>query len=222
MRHPRIRFVVILIAMTGAAAFFVRTLTEAAFYTPGSTGIIRTTAAMTGNPGQTLAASVQVRKVQPAAYPAEIIVPSLGIRAPVENIGLTAAGAIGTPDNFTSVGWYAAGPPPGKAGTALIDGHVDNGLGLAGVFKHLSEAKLGDEVRVVTRDGKILTFKIIAVRSYDYDHTPSAVLLGPPTSVVSISPGLSFINLVTCAGSWLEARKTYNQRLIVTAILVQT
>lgn len=223
MRHPRIKLIVVIFAMVIAAAFFVHTL-DAAMYTPGSTGTLntKTNLALGKTAHENGTSTMKVAAVKPKpSYPAKLIIPSINVDAPVQMVGVTAGGAIGTPDSFFKTGWYAGGTVPGAAGTAVIDGHVDNGLGLAGVFKQLSDVKVGDTVHVVTNAGKTITFKVIATHAYDYSKTPANALFGPPSSVVAISPNMSFLNLITCTGDWLPAQKTYNQRLIVTAMLVR-
>lgn len=152
-------------------------------------------------------------KINPAEKPARLIIGSLTIDAHVQYVGVNAAGNMGVPNNFTDVAWYKGGPAPGDAGSAVIDGHVDNGLGLDGVFKHLSDIKVGDDITVQTTSGKKLHFKVNAISEYPYRAVPTMGIFktsGPPT-----------LTLITCEGVWVPSDKTYDHRLVVTAQLEQ-
>ena len=149
--------------------------------------------------------------VIPASYPSRLFIPALKIDANVQDVGITARGSIGSPNNFTDVGWYDLGVTPGNPGTALIDGHVDNGLALAGVFKHLSDISDGDHVYITTHGGTKLDFLVTSVSIYDYQSVPLAQMMAS-------SSGSQLI-LITCDGAWVGDQKTYDKRLVVTAEL---
>jgi sortase (surface protein transpeptidase) len=150
----------------------------------------------------------------PSTDPSRLSIPALSINAHVQYVGINAKGNIGTPNNFTDVAWYSYGVVPGATGTAVIDGHVDNGLGLAGIFKHLSNIQIGDEVDVITNGGTKMSFVVTTIQTYDYQNVPAQAIFG--TSSAS-----RFLNLITCDGAWVQGGDTYNERLIVTARLVQ-
>src|SRR5689334_6528127 len=57
--------------------------------------------------------------------PVRVIIPSIGLNAPIEQMGLTSSGALDVPSGKTNnVGWYAAGTLPGEVGSAVLDAHV--------------------------------------------------------------------------------------------------
>lgn len=148
---------------------------------------------------------------QVAPFPATLSIPSLGIDAHVQEVGVKPNGNMGTPNNFTDVAWYRDGTVPGTVGSAVMDGHVDNGLALAGVFKHLQDIQVGADVYVTRNDGKKLHFVVTAVTLYPFDSAP-------PATVFTAVDG-SYLNLITCTGDWVAAQKTYNQRLVVSTKL---
>ncbi len=216
---------------------FTVTLSQAALYSPNDVGDIADIGSIEDDGGVTQAQTFQVSTglvpteqsvattsaistttvsvaVSDAhnAYPSRLIIPSLSIDAHVQYVGVNKKGNIGTPNNFTDVAWYARGVVPGQLGTAIIDGHVDNGLGLAGVFKHLVSMKVGDDVYVVTKGAEHIHFVVTHVEAYDYEHVTSEDIFGTSTDVRSI-------NLITCDGEWVLSGDTYNKRLIVTATL---
>jgi sortase (surface protein transpeptidase) len=145
-------------------------------------------------------------------YPSRFKMPSLGIDAAVQHVSITTKNTIGVPNNFKDVGWYVNSPAPGQPGSAIIDGHVDNGLGLAGVFKNLSKSNIGDDVEVVNVSGKKNFFKIIKIENYPFESTSTSAFAYPVDG--------SYLMLITCSGKWIPARKTYDTRTIVIAKLV--
>lgn len=145
--------------------------------------------------------------------PTRLRIPALNIDAKVQQTGLTKSGAMGTPSNFTDVAWYKYGPAPGQVGSAVIDGHVDNGLSLAGVFKHLGDIKTDDDVYVTMQSGTQLHFKVSDIEIYPYKDAPSDLIFNRADTVR--------LNLVTCDGTWVKGDKTYNERLVVYTTLVR-
>jgi sortase (surface protein transpeptidase) len=141
--------------------------------------------------------------------PERLIIPAIEIDARVKAVGLTAEGNMATPGNFTDVGWYKYGTVPGERGSAVIDGHVDNGLGMNGVFKPLTELQVGDDMYVLTDSGARLHFVISELATYDYHSVPSELVFNDMSG--------TRVKLITCSGSWLSSAKTYDKRLVVTA-----
>lgn len=150
-------------------------------------------------------------QVQAGELPSRILVPSLGIDAKVQKVGVTSAGNMANPTNFTDVGWYKNGVVPGHPGSAVMAGHVDNGLSLPGVFKKLHTVTPGGDVYVVTESGKELKFVVTDVSSYEYRSAPADEIFS--------KDGRPVLRLITCAGRWLGAERTYDQRIVVTAEL---
>jgi sortase A len=163
------------------------------------------------NDGQQVPRGAQVQ-VGPVEEPDRLLIPTLGIDAHVQSVGITRKGNMGVPSNFTDAAWYRYGTAPGQTGSAVIDGHVDNGFALAGVFKHLGDLKPGDDVFVRTKEGNELHFKVEEIASYQITDVPLETLFAR-----NDRPRL---NLITCTGSWLSNQKTYNQRLVVYTVLV--
>ncbi|MDB5258959.1 MAG: class sortase [Candidatus Taylorbacteria bacterium] len=150
----------------------------------------------------------------PIEKPSRLSIPSLNIDANVQHVGIGKSGNMAVPNNFTDVGWYRYGTIPGQPGSAVMDGHVDNGLALAGVFKYLRTIKKGSEIYVITEKGSRIRFLVTDIAAYDY--TDKSV----DKKVFSGSGG-SLLYLITCTGDWVPGNKTYDHRLIVTAQLAQ-
>jgi len=148
--------------------------------------------------------------------PSRVVIPSLHVDAAVEHIGLVAPNRMAAPHAFASAGWYKYSPAPGAIGTAIILGHLDNGLGLDGVFKHLHELTPGDEIDVITQAQRTLRFRVRSLDTYPYESVPSDAL---------VSSGAARLVFITCAGHWLYDKQegmTYDHRLVVAADLMST
>ncbi len=144
--------------------------------------------------------------------PSRLSIPSIGVDAKVQHVGLTASRAMGIPTNFTDVAWYKYGPIPGEKGSAVIDGHVDNGLALSGVFKKLNQVQEGDDIYVTDEKGNEAHFKVTDIKMYPYDNAPAEEIFGKTDK--------KLLRLITCDGKWVKAARTYDMRLVVTAALV--
>jgi sortase (surface protein transpeptidase) len=141
-----------------------------------------------------------------------LIIPSLGINAQIEKVGINDKGNIASPKTFKTVGLYKYGPVPGAPGVAILDGHVNNGLGLKGVFADLEDIEIGNIITIVDEKGKKLDFQVEKIATVDYT-----------TRLDEISfknSGQSQILLVSCQGNWVKNEKTYDKRLLVLANLI--
>ena len=143
--------------------------------------------------------------------PERIKIPSLQIDANVQHVGIAKSGAVAVPSNFTDVAWYRLGSEPGQAGSAFIDGHVDNGLSLAGVFKHLGDIQPGADIYIETASSTEVHFKVTDVENYSVSDVPMADLTS--------TTGTPRLALVTCEGAWVQSARSYDHRLVVYATL---
>lgn len=147
----------------------------------------------------------------PVATPAWLEIPSIEVNAAVQHVGVNDRGNMMTPSNFKDVAWYKYGVTPGEAGSSVIAGHLDNGLGLDAVFADLHTLQAGDEIFVTREDGTRARFIVTGSETYPYDQVPTEQVFNPV--------GDARLNLITCAGKWLPSLKTYSDRLIVFAEL---
>lgn len=145
--------------------------------------------------------------------PYRLAIPALGIDAAVQHVGVNQKGNMANPNNFKDVGWYKYGPKPGDTGAAVIAGHYDNGLGMAGVFKKLTDVRSGDDIYVLDKQGSRLHFKVKSTRVYDYKNAEAT------KEVFTAASGKSELKLITCSGSWIKAANTYSERTVVIAEL---
>lgn len=159
------------------------------------------------------AAEAPARALAPADEPARLVIPALGIDVRVEHLGMNASGSMDAPAAFSDAGWYKYGSVPGQPGTAVIAGHLDNGLGLDGAFKRLGRITVGDRVVVETKGGEEVAFIVSSIESYPYEKVPEEEIF--------TESGPSRLALITCGGSLLYAQRTYDHRLVVMAELAR-
>ncbi len=141
--------------------------------------------------------------------PWKLLIPKLEVDADVQRLGVTSKGLMAAPANFTDVSWYKLGTIPGNRGSAVMAGHEDNAISLDGVFKHLDDLQVGDDVYVVEESGEKLHFKVVEKKVYPYN------LSGSELERVFNAKDKARLNLITCTGEWVQAIKTNNKRLVV-------
>ncbi len=145
--------------------------------------------------------------------PKRLVIPTIGVDAPVINVGLTSSGAVDTPKGPSEVAWYQLGPRPGAEGSAVITGHFGTWRdGSGSVFDDLNKLKMGDKIYLKDDAGAELVFKVIESKMYQPNQSPAEVFN---------KTGGAFLNLITCQGDWLANQKTYNQRLVIFTELVK-
>jgi sortase A len=174
-----------------AIILFASTIVRAVFYAPDTETTV----------------STQSPPPVSEADPVRLIIPAIDVDAAVQYVGVNQKGNMAVPSNYSDVGWFHLGPAPGESGSAVVAGHVNNGLGLAGVFEKLNTLTVGDDVYVTRTDGSRLHFVVTGTRSYPYNDAPTEILFN--------SAGSVRLNLITCDGEWVEHDKTYDERFVV-------
>jgi LPXTG-site transpeptidase (sortase) family protein len=119
-------------------------------------------------PEVVLEASAKTGEPEPSPHPAtgfpnRLLVPKLGIDAPVVRAHVTD-GTLWPPDDPQTLGWWAEGAAPGAVrGGALITGHsVSTG---GGAFDDLETLRKGDQVGVRTGRG-VIDYTVTGVTIY--------------------------------------------------------
>jgi sortase (surface protein transpeptidase) len=169
-----------------------------------------------GKPISTVKPVIGVRTItlHPASGPVtpyRLRIPTLDVDTLIEPVGVTARGLMDVPANIWDAAWLRSGVKPGAPGQAVIDGHLDSVAGSA-VFSELHRLRPGDRIFVSDEAGAELTFRVTALQVEPLDGFPTLRVFGPAQG--------RFLNLITCAGRYDPARRTYNQRLVVFAELL--
>jgi len=145
-----------------------------------------------------------------ATWPSTVAIPTLGIAAPVQAVGVGSEGELIVPASPMDVGWYQGGAVPGEPGVALLTSHVDTRSEGRGVFAGLVEVGPGDSVLLETADGAGQRWVVVARSQHRKDELPAELFSrsGPPV-----------LALVTCGGPFDRERRSYRDNIIVWAEL---
>jgi hypothetical protein len=142
--------------------------------------------------------------------------PSLGVNAPFEKIGLDTQAAadasgkqpLGSPKDRTKAGWYANGPAPGSGqGTILTNGHTyRNG---SAIFKEDFSRRIavGQRILITLDNGSTCIYAVQRVwrevnSKREYPRIVTAERLYD-------FEGPERLFLVTCSGSWNAIAQNY-------------
>ncbi|MFJ1706090.1 class F sortase [Kitasatospora sp. NPDC088346] len=144
-----------------------------------------------------------------ASPPVRLVIPGIGVDAPVEDVGLNADGTVEVPplDRPAEVGWYRNGPAPGLRGPAVLLGHYDTRRGPA-VFHRLPDLRAGDRIEVRRADGTTTAFQVRELRQFAKDAFPTELVYGD-----TAGPQL---RLITCGGT-LAGNGHYTDNIVVLA-----
>ncbi|MFC4910754.1 sortase domain-bontaining protein [Actinomadura gamaensis] len=155
-------------------------------------------------------APVPLRAALVHAVPTRLLIPAIGLSAPLGRVGRDGAGAIPTPprDEPDHACWLASGPSPGEPGAALVLGHLDTASGPA-VFARLGELRPGEIIGVARSDGTVAVFRMIRA-----EQVPKRLFSEARVRLAGTVPEL---RLITCAGRHDEKRHAYDDNLIVYA-----
>lgn len=143
--------------------------------------------------------------------PVHFSIPRIGVDARVEHLGVASDGAVAAPAGAFEVSWFNAGPRPGEHGNALISGH--SGIwnnGSHSIFDNLHTLQVNDTIHVTDDAGTTRTFLVQEIRIYGKDEKVPELFSAAPSAN---------LNIITCHGTYLKNEGTYDQRLVVTAIL---
>jgi LPXTG-site transpeptidase (sortase) family protein len=146
------------------------------------------------------------------AHPVLIVIPSIKVRALVDQVGQRDDGTIETPSyaQSDSAAWYKLGPSPGEPGPTVILGHVDSKKSLA-VFFDLKKLKAGDSIEITRADRRVVGYTVDAVELVSKDTFPTRRVYGDTDQ--------SVLRLVTCGGRYDKKSREYLDNVVVFAHL---
>ncbi|MGA4957470.1 class F sortase [Streptomyces lavendulocolor] len=141
--------------------------------------------------------------------PSRVLVPDIGLDAPVRPVGVTGSGEVAVPADPDVAGWYRFGPAPGSdRGSAVLVGHVDDDTGALGEFAALYEVRPGDRVEVRRTGSPPADYRVVSRVTVPKDDLPASVFRRTDAPVLT---------LVTCAPPFDPERGGYLSNLVVTA-----
>lgn len=149
------------------------------------------------------------REVPAVVPPVRLVVPALGIDAPIGPVGVDPDGQMTVPTDVREIGWYRHGPVPGVRGSAVLAGHVDSRTQGVGVFFELDRLQPGDMVEVTDADGATTAWVVTGRQLIDKAQLP--------LEEVFRRDGPARLVLITCGGSFDPAQRSYGSNVVVTA-----
>ncbi|NMM23480.1 MAG: class F sortase [Phycicoccus sp.] len=142
--------------------------------------------------------------------PVRLRIPAIGVDSALMDLGLRADGTMEVPPGGFPAGWYTGAPTPGELGPAIIAGHIDwKG---PGVFYHLANLRIGDQVTVTRADGSKPVFRVTRVSTFSKDQFPTALVYGNLDHAA--------LRLITCGGSFNSATGHYEDNIVAFADLI--
>jgi hypothetical protein len=154
---------------------------------------------------------------------ATLVIPALGVRAPIVVEGATK-GSMTIPSDISTVGWYDGldgvggthtatqqhtAPWPGQAGVAVLAGHVDWAGQGPGALYYLDQLQPGDPISVVGSNGVTTNWSVSQVPITQAKATLPATLF--------TNAGAPRLALVTCGGAFDASTGHYLDNVIVWA-----
>ena len=157
--------------------------------------------------------------IRPRVVSHRLIIESIGVDAPVVEMGMDSRNVPDIPLDAGDVGWYNFTAKPGQAGNAVLAGHL-NWDRSPGVFFDLEDLEAGDIVSLIAEDGSELTYQVSD--NFNVDSTdPDSRWVMAPTPAETIT-------LITCGGTWIPDPKdariggNYTDRVVVQAQRIAT
>lgn len=139
--------------------------------------------------------------------PTTLNIPSLGVNASIEQVGLDAQGNMDIPKDPFNAAWYAPGPRPGQRGNAVLAGHINyRGIGDV-IFARLSTMQPGDQVFITGDNGVRHRFVVTSVEIFFVNNAPLERIFGPS--------GTANLNLISCIGDFDPGSASYDRRVVV-------
>jgi hypothetical protein len=148
--------------------------------------------------------------VLPESDPVAVSIPRIGVASRLVHLGLDRTGALDVPRDPATAGWFSGGAAPGALGPAVIAGHV-TWNGTRAVFYRLGTMREGDAVLVNRKDGRTAVFTVTRVARFSKSRFPTQAVYGEVDHAA--------LRLITCGGTYDQARHRYLDNVVVFARL---
>jgi len=156
---------------------------------------------------------VEPRAVIAPNAPVSVAIDVLGVRAPVDPVGIYEDGSVEIPEDVSRVGWYRFGSDPAQGeGSTVIVGHRDGFDQGAGAFYSIAGLDMGDAIEVELADGSLRDYEVVA------REVVAKNLL--PTSDLFAENGPERLTLISCIGYFDRDGDGYRENVVVTAVPV--
>lgn len=143
-----------------------------------------------------------------ATQPRALYITKLNVAARILPMAVNTDGSMQAPINIFDAGWYSPGVKPGETGAAIINAH-SFGRTQKGIFAHLDQLEIGDEIVVERGDYKKLTYTVTHTETVPLKNVDMQEFMTPRGTATEA------LNLMTCGGAWMKEDQTYDHRIIV-------
>ncbi len=148
---------------------------------------------------------------QKVVAPVSIEIPSIGVVAPVQSLGVSPNGVMATPEDADVVGWYSMSARAGQPGNLVLSGHLDKGPSPA-VFWNARKLRVNDVIMVRGGDDVVYRYAIRSNTSYPTREVPiDEILRGSDDALFTI---------ITCDGVFDRQTNDYRNRRIIRGQLI--
>lgn len=144
--------------------------------------------------------------------PIKFSIPKLSVESDIEYVGMEPDGRMGDPISPYTVAWWKLGARPGQKGSAVLAGHLDTPQGTPGIFWDLDTLEVGDEIKITDDNGNELDFEVFKKQIYLDSEFPIEEVFGKDDD--------SYLNLITCEGTFDIESKNYDKRYVVFSKLI--
>jgi hypothetical protein len=230
-RHRRIRVVLAVVAAALVVGGLVIGLNHHAgspqvgtpsFSAKGGPPPSPTVAPSTGGTSTTSSLNPAVSTIE--ASGSSLVIPSLGVDAPLVPTGATGAvetASLTIPTDVNTVAWWDGtvrqgahtvqenAPQPGQPGVALIAGHIDSATAGPGALYDLKDLTVGATVQIRDSNGHASSWTVSA--------PPETALKTELPPALWVTTGPPKLALVTCGGPFDAATGHYRDNVIVWA-----
>jgi Sortase domain len=158
-----------------------------------------------GTAGQTAAPDVTAVRV-----PVRLLIPAIGVSAPVLPTGVQADGSLAIPPDPSDVGWWAAGGFPGEpTGAVIIVGHINSAVRGPGALLRLQDARPGMVITVMA-SGQAYRYRVVALRAYAKVTLPVTAVFGQQVAARLV--------VVSCGGPFDASTGHYLDNIVAYAV----
>jgi hypothetical protein len=175
----------------------------------GSQGVTvaRPAASRSGGTAGQPAAAPKVAAVQ---VPVRLLIPAIGVSAPVLPTGVQAGGSLAIPPDPSDVGWWAGGGFPGEpVGAVILVGHINSAVLGPGALLRLQALRPGMVITVMA-SGQAYRYRVVALRAYAKASLPVAAVFGQ-----QVAPRLV---VVSCGGPFDALTGHYLDNIVAYAV----
>lgn len=144
--------------------------------------------------------------------PTRVYTPDKLIDANLIEVGLTETGQLEAPLDYNVGGWYKYSAHAGDQAQVIIDGHYDAPGGYPAAFWNLKILKEGDTISLEDEAGRLYVYQVNQILY---------VSIQDPNRIDKLLDGEGgTLTLITCNGVWIPSFNTYDERIIVKALLI--